>query len=604
VKNVDTNRSRNPKPEIRNPKETRSPKSEDGNGTPGGTAIFGFRTSFGFRISDFGFRAPLLALFFAIASLGARASGPGDQVVVIYNTRVPESKDVADHYVEIRDVPTNQVFGLDLSPDEEISRTEFEVTLQRPLERLLQERKLWRMASDLVPGTNGGPATPVWRVKESRIRYAVLCYGVPLRIAKDPNLNEPAAAKLRAEFRTDGAAVDSELALLPLIEQNLPLSGPIPNPLRGVTNQAAMDPTNGVLMVARLDGPSPAIARALVDKAVEAERDGLWGRAYFDLRGITNSSYKLGDEWFRNAAELCRHLGFDTEIDDKESLFPVEYPMSQIAIYCGWLNESIGGAIGRPHVEFMPGAFAYHLFSFSAQSIRTTNRFWVGPLLARGATVTMGCVDEPLLQWTPNIPVVLSRLIYYGFSFGESAYAGQDVLSWQTTVVGDPLYRPFREQPELRRAQLMVRHSPLIEWWHLRAANLSLARGLPAKSVVDYIEELPIHTNSAILSEKLGELYSAEGRPGSAVKEWERALTLNPSPQQRVRLRITLADHLIADNRLQDASDDLNKLLAEDTDYPDLAVLYRRLLAIEIKLGHRDEIAKWAHLLNEPIPDQ
>ena len=34
-----------------------------------------------------------------------------------------------------------------------------------------------------------------------------------------------------------------------------------------------------------------------------------------------------------------------------------------------------------------------------------------------------------------------------GFSFGEAAYASQPVLSWQTTVIGDPLYRPFGQDP-------------------------------------------------------------------------------------------------------------------------------------------------------------
>jgi protein O-mannosyl-transferase len=60
----------NPKTEIRNPKETRTPNSEKEN-PPGANSGFGLRTSFGFRISDFGFflRSPfywLTLLFFAL----------------------------------------------------------------------------------------------------------------------------------------------------------------------------------------------------------------------------------------------------------------------------------------------------------------------------------------------------------------------------------------------------------------------------------------------------------------------------------------------------------------------------------------------------------
>src|SRR6185369_3728718 len=167
---------------------------------------------------------------------------------------------------------------------------------------------------------------------------AVLCYGVPLRIAEDPYLKEENLEKTRPEMRRNVAAVDSELALLPALDQKLPLAGPLRNPLYTLTNSTAFNPTNNVLMVARLDGPTAAIARALVDKALEAERDGLWGRAYFDLRNITDPGFKAGDDWIRNAAELCRRLGFETVVDDNAGTFPAGFPMSQIGYYIGWYS--------------------------------------------------------------------------------------------------------------------------------------------------------------------------------------------------------------------------------------------------------------------------
>ncbi len=42
-----------------------------------------------------------------------------------------------------------------------------------------------------------------------------------------------------------------------------------------------LNPTNGILLVARLDGPTADIARGLVDKALQAERDGLVGPRLF-----------------------------------------------------------------------------------------------------------------------------------------------------------------------------------------------------------------------------------------------------------------------------------------------------------------------------------
>src|SRR5208283_4279847 len=128
----------------------------------------------------------------------------------------------------------------------------------------------------------------------------VLCFGVPLRILDDPQLAEPDLEQLAPELRgRNGAAVDSELAVLPWAYQTIRLTGPLANPLFGATNAALLNPVRGILMVARLDGPDATVAGTLVDKAMQAETNGLWGRAYFDLRGLTNTEYKKGDDWLR-----------------------------------------------------------------------------------------------------------------------------------------------------------------------------------------------------------------------------------------------------------------------------------------------------------------
>src|SRR5271169_4563533 len=221
-----------------------------------------------------------LGLFFAPRSVGA--SGAGDEVVLVYNVRVPESRELAEYYAKKRQVPTNQIFGFTLSTNESISRAEFRDDLQRPLAKALEKEKLWHIAARIVPPTNQLPGRVDWVVASSKIRYAVLCYGVPLKIESDPTLKEEGAEKLRPEMRRNEAAVDSELALLPLIEQKLPLNGPLRNPVYASTNAALLQPASGVLLVSRLDGPNATVARGLVDKALEAEAKGLWGRAYID----------------------------------------------------------------------------------------------------------------------------------------------------------------------------------------------------------------------------------------------------------------------------------------------------------------------------------
>ncbi|HVV73444.1 MAG TPA: TIGR03790 family protein, partial [Verrucomicrobiae bacterium] len=396
-----------------------------------------------------------LVLLLGLSAANLVAAEAGEQVVVVYNSRMPLSKGVADYYAQRRQVPKSQIFGYSLPASEEISRAEFRDSLQKPLAKALAGKKLWRIVSRQVPAGNGRPARAEPVVGESKIRYLVLCYGVPLKILEDPHVqDETAEPQLRPEMRRNEACVDSELALLPCFEQKLPLSGPLRNPVYGVTNRVVIDPTNGVLIVSRLDGPSPDIARGLVDKALEAEANGLWGRAYFDLRNTTDPGYKLGDDSIRSAMEICRHLGFETTVDNNPQTFPDSFPLSQIAIYMGWYAENADGPFALPQVEFMPGAFAYHLHSFSAVTIRLADHGWVAPFLAKGATATMGCVNEPYLAFTPDMSVFAGRFMFGGFSFGEAAYASQTVLSWQTTGVGDPLYRPFRENVTGEEARL------------------------------------------------------------------------------------------------------------------------------------------------------
>jgi uncharacterized protein (TIGR03790 family) len=526
-----------------------------------------------------------IAFALALAPLWVRAAG--SEAVVIYNTRLPASKVIAAHYAQMRQVPESQVYGFDLPVNEEMTRAEFRDALQFPLAGRLVVDGLWQMGSVTNAATNGQPRRVDRRVVESKIRYAVLCWGVPLKIAADPNLREPARAETRPEFQRNEAAVDSELAWLPMLQMNIPLAGPLPNWVYGATNAALLHPTNGILLVARLDGPGVDIALGLVDKALAAERDGLWGRVYFDARGLARTnSYYVGDEWILGGAQLCRELGFETTVDDRPDTFPADFPMSQIAIYCGWYMENVCGPFARTRVEFMPGAFAYHLHSSSAATLRSASQFWAGPLLARGATCTLGCVYEPYLSCTPNVAAFLARWLGGGFTFGEAAYAAQPVLSWQTTVVGDPLYRPFLTSGQPLHEALARRHSPLIEWSYLRLMNLDRIHGIPAAQLANFLENLDTTTNSAVLTQKLADFYEAQGKPSAAIETWQLALTRHPSAEQRIQLRLLLAEKLAAQKRERDVIENYKQLLREAPDYPGKSVIETKLAALEQKPGN------------------
>jgi tetratricopeptide (TPR) repeat protein len=340
----------------------------------------------------------------------------------------------------------------------------------------------------------------------------------------------------------------------------------------------------------------------LIDKALQGEADGLWGRTYFDLRNTTDASYKLGDDWIRNASEVCRHLGFETIVDENPETFPASFPMSQIAIYIGWYDANASGPFTRPTVEFMPGAFAYHLHSYSAHPFRSTTQAWVGPLLAKGATITMGCVDEPYLAGTPDLTIFTARLVYNGMSFGEAAYACQSVLSWQTTVVGDPLYRPFGKDPDVLKDELLGRNSKLLDWYYLRLLNVNLVAGKPIAEGVSVLEQFDNTKNSAVLTEKLGDLYSAQGKPASAAHAYQEALKLDASLQQRVRLLLALGEKLTSLSQNAEAYQTFQQLLRENPDFPDKNAIYRDLLPLAQKLEKKADVQTYQAALGSNAP--
>src|SRR5690606_36599217 len=99
-------------------------------------------------------KSPLTTLTFIFACIittTLRCVAGGEEVVVIYNTKVPDSKTLAYFYARLRDVPPEQVLGFALPDSETISRKVFRDDLQRPLAKKLESLKLWRIGRGDLP---------------------------------------------------------------------------------------------------------------------------------------------------------------------------------------------------------------------------------------------------------------------------------------------------------------------------------------------------------------------------------------------------------------------------------------------------------------------
>src|SRR5258706_509834 len=119
----------------------------------------------------FTIRAAILCVGLGV-TLFALASEPGSTVIVIYNTRVPESKQVAEYYAEKRQVPPGQLFGLALPESESMSRKEYIEQLQDPLMKSLETKRIFRLALPPSSTNSVAGANPGRRVVQSSIRYA------------------------------------------------------------------------------------------------------------------------------------------------------------------------------------------------------------------------------------------------------------------------------------------------------------------------------------------------------------------------------------------------------------------------------------------------
>lgn len=245
-----------------------------------------------------------------------------------------------------------------------------------------------------------------------------------------------------------GASFDSELSLV-LWDDNYQLLRWQPNYLRpGYANSQlpAFFPT---LMVSRIDAPTLRLAKGLVDTAINVEQKGLRGNVYIDARGLaklerapqTTGSYEDYDH-----SLLITARGIESQTDLKvvlentPKLFQAG-ECSKAALYCGWY--SLAKYVDA--FDWVPGAVAYHLASGEADTLRDPkSEVWCKKMLEDGVCATIGPVYEPYLAAFPRPDEFFAVLLRGDRTLVECYYMTQPFNSWMMTLIGDPLYRPFK----------------------------------------------------------------------------------------------------------------------------------------------------------------
>lgn len=426
----------------------------------------------------------LLLTFLLIDHLPAQITAPApygpSDVWVVVNKNMTASVALGEFYCQQRKVPADHLIKLDLPESEEMTRVDYESRLLAPLKEQLKKLE----QTDFILLTTYG--VPI-RVAAAQIKpeeqakldvvkndlkkihddllettEAMKKYEQAGDTTKAKHsqstidmLNQSKSRLEQQQFllsqSESNAAVDSELALMWIPKYSLTrwqlnlryFTIPESNRLRAPK----------IVLTCRVDGPTPTVAKRLIEDALKAEAaGGPQGYAYVDAQGIAwnqatdivAGSFGGFDEAMREVAALFRKVGFRTELENTKSLFPPG-TCPRTALYCGWYSL----AAYIPSCELMTGSIAYHVASFEAVSLREpNNKRWVPNLLQDGACVTIGPVAEPYLIAFPK-PANFFGFLLAGHTVVESYWLSTPFTSWQMMIIGDPLYRPFAKKPRM-----------------------------------------------------------------------------------------------------------------------------------------------------------
>jgi len=343
-----------------------------------------------------------------------------DKVLVVYNTRYPESVAVANHYISKRQIPDRNRCAIDAPSGDGYylgGAAAYKQYVKMPVQNCLNA------------------------VGADKILYIVFTYLTPDKVFDEPAYPPYATRAIDSLVANIWGPSDTNYVANPYAAGVFSAANTY-SPFVSLEQFRAANPTTRIYSVWRLDARTAAQAKALVDKAKTAEASGLKGRGCFDRRYADplggDTSYAAGDWDIQRAAEFVQTAGFPVTLDKEPAEFSATNRCDGAAFYGGWYSY------GNYNDAFtwVTGAMGWHLDSLSLWSPRDSTS-WAGGAIEHGITVTTGAVSEPLLGMIPHLDGFFKDVLA-GANVGDAMLRHTSTLNWMIVNVGDPLYRPFR----------------------------------------------------------------------------------------------------------------------------------------------------------------
>ena len=383
------------------------------------------------------------------------------EILVLANRNAAKSGALAKYYMDKRGIPKENLLELRVTDEEWCEREDYEKRVAAPVREYLKEKDSKREIRCILvlygfplkvapPGMTDAEKEEVGRLQKRQESLKALTGKLKSgdsQKAKEAGEELEGISKqisrLRKEDQT--ASLDSEISLV--LMDNYGLSGWVSNPFfAGYKSKDLTRNREKVMIVSRLDGPTEGSVRRVIDESVETEMRGLAGKAYFDARWPDPKEkelmgYAFYDRAIHQTARLVeKSQRMPVVLDSNEEVFqPSQCP--DAALYCGWYRL----AHYVDAFTWVRGAVGYHIASAECTTLKNKgSQVWCKMMLEKGAAVTLGPVAEPYVHAFPLPDLFFGLLLEGRLTLAECYALSNPYWSWQMVLIGDPLYRPFK----------------------------------------------------------------------------------------------------------------------------------------------------------------